>query len=379
MTRRPLTTPGPPLEQGQVQRYSRHLLLEEMGDTGQRRLATARVLVVGAGGLAAPVVSYLAAAGVGRLTVVDDDVVELSNLQRQVLFTPGDVGALKAQVARTVVARANPDVEFEAVAQRFEPGNAMDLAADHDLVVDATDNFETRYLLNDTCVLLGLPLVWASVERFAGRAAVWSAGEGPCYRCVFPHQPPAGAIPSCAEAGVLGAVPGVMGAIQAAEVVKLILGVGEPLIGRLLVHDALAQSWDTLPVAADPGCPVCGEAPSITSLPRPVTESPVPEVSPAALRELLMNDGARVIDVRTPAERDIVSLPFAEHLDAADVGVGWVGPPDGRTLVLHCKSGARSAAAVRALLNEGYDGPVASLRGGILAWADEVDPALPRY
>lgn len=362
-----------------MQRYSRHLLLDEMGDTGQRRLAAARVLVVGAGGLAAPVVSYLSAAGVGRLTVVDDDVVELSNLQRQVLYTPADVGALKAEVTRVVVTQANPDVEVEAVIERFGPGNALELAADHDLVVDATDNFDSRYLLNDTCVLLGLPLVWASVERFAGRAAVWSAGEGPCYRCVFPDQPPAGAIPSCAEAGVLGAVPGVIGAIQAAEVVKLILGVGEPLIGRMLVHDALAQSWDTLPVAADPGCPVCGADPTITALPLPVAESPVPELDPAALRDLLAAGAARVIDVRTAAERDIVSLPFAEHLDAGEVGVRQVGSPDGRTLVLHCKSGARSAAAVRTLLGEGYDGPVASLRGGILAWADEVDPALPRY
>ena len=362
-----------------MQRYSRHLLLGEMGDTGQRRLAAARVLVVGAGGLAAPVVSYLAAAGVGRLTVVDDDDVELSNLQRQVLFTTGDVGKSKAEVAKGVVARANPEVEVDAVVQRFGPGNALDLAADHDLVVDATDNFETRYLLNDTCVLLGLPLVWASVERFAGRAAVWSAGEGPCYRCVFPDQPPAGAVPSCAEAGVLGALPGVMGAIQAAEVVKLILGVGEPLIARMLVHDALAQSWDTLPVAADPGCPVCGAHPTITALPSQVAETPVPELDAATLRGLLAAGEARVIDVRTSAEREIVSLPFAEHLDAGDVDVRRVGPPDGRILVLHCKSGARSAAAVRTLLGEGYAGPVASLRGGILAWADEVDPALARY
>lgn len=362
-----------------MQRYSRHLLLDEMGDTGQRRLAAARVLVVGAGGLAAPVVSYLAAAGVGHLTVVDDDAVELSNLQRQVLFTTNDVGKGKAEATRAVVAQANPDVDVDAVVERFGSGNALELAADHDLVVDATDNFDTRYLLNDTCVLLGLPLVWASVERFSGRAAVWSAGEGPCYRCVFPDQPPAGAVPSCAEAGVLGAVPGVMGAIQAAEAVKLILGVGEPLIGRILVHDAMAQSWDTLPVAADPACPVCGADPTITALPRQVAESPVPELDPPALRDLLASGAARVIDVRTSAERDIVSLPFTEHLDAGEVGVRRVGVPDGRTLVLHCKSGARSAAAVRTLLREGYDGPVASLRGGILAWADEIDPALPRY
>ena len=379
MSRQPLTAPGPPLRRPQVQRYSRHLLLDEMGDTGQRRLAAARVLVVGAGGLAAPVVSYLAAAGVGHLTVVDDDVVELSNLQRQVLYATEDVGRSKAEATRAVVARANPDVEVDAVGERFGPPNALQLASEHDVVVDATDNFETRYLLNDTCVLLRLPLVWASVERFAGRAAVWSAGEGPCYRCVFPDQPPAGSVPSCAEAGVLGAVPGVLGGIQATEVIKLVLGIGEPLIGRLLVHDALAQSWDTLPVAADPGCPVCGARPSITSLPRPVADPPVPELAPAELRDLLADGGARVIDVRTAAERAIVSLPFAEHLDVGDVAVQRVGAPDGRTLVLHCKSGARSAAAVRTLLREGYDGPIASLHGGILAWADEIEPALPRY
>ncbi len=379
MSSQPLVPPGEPLSRAQTLRYSRHLLLDEVGDLGQRRLAAARVLVVGAGGLAAPVLAYLAAAGIGTLTVVDDDVVEMSNLQRQVLFAEDDLGRPKVAAVQDVVRASNPGVRVRAVRERFDTDNAMALAADHDVVVDATDNFETRYLVNDVCVLLRLPLVWASVERFSGRAAVWSAGAGPCYRCVFPQEPPAGSVPSCAEAGVLGVVPGALGTVQAAEVVKLVLGVGRPLIGRMLVHDTLEQTWDTLPLAADPACPVCGHHPSI-GLTRPATPaSEVPELSAAQVHDLVAAGQARVIDVRTGAERDIVSLDFAEHLPQDEVGVAALGPPDGRTVVLHCKSGGRSAAAVRRLLEQGYVGPVASLRGGITAWAREVDPSLPRY
>lgn len=323
--------------------------------------------------------AYLAAAGVGLLGVIDDDVVESSNLQRQVLFGESDLGRSKSGAAQAAVARINSEVRVEALHTRFEVSNALEIAADYDVVVDTTDNFATRYLINDTCVLLGLPLVWASVERFEGRASVWLAGEGPCYRCVFPQPPPLGAVPSCAEAGVLGLLPGTMGAIQSGEVIKLLLGIGEPLIGRMVMHDALAGSWETLSLAADPGCPICGARPSITALLPPQEQAPVPQVSARALRELLDLGRARVVDIRTDAERDIVALPFAQHIEAADVDLDRVGEPDGRTLVLHCKSGVRSAAAVRSLLGQGYAGPVASLAGGILAWSQEVDPTLPQY
>lgn len=379
MTRRPLIPPAPPLAPPQVQRYSRHLLLDEIGDAGQRRLAEARVLVVGAGGLASPVLAYLAAAGVGLLGVIDDDVVESSNLQRQVLFTENDLGRAKSSAAQDAVAGINSDVRVAAHHARFEVSNALELAADYDVVVDTTDNFATRYLINDTCVLLGLPLVWASVERFEGRASVWLSGEGPCYRCVFPQPPPDGAVPSCAEAGVLGLLPGTMGAIQAGEVIKLLLGIGEPLIGRMVMHDALAGSWETLSLAADPGCPICGTDPVITALLPPQEQAPVPQLTARAVRGLLDQGLVRVVDIRTEAEREIVALPFAQHIEAADVDLVRVGEPDGRTLVLHCKSGARSAAAVRTLLDQGYAGPIASLEGGILAWSQEVDPTLPQY
>lgn len=379
VTRQPLIPPAPSLTPGQVQRYSRHLLLDEIGAMGQRRLKNARVLVVGAGGLAAPVLAYLAAAGVGHLTVIDDDVVESSNLQRQVLFTENDLGSPKSTAARAAVAGINGEVHVQTLQARFEVSNALELAADHDVVVDTTDNFATRYLINDTCVLLGLPLVWASVERFEGRVSVWLAGEGPCYRCIFPQPPPDGAVPSCAEAGVLGLLPGTMGAIQAGEVIKLLLGLGEPLIGRMVMHDALAGSWQTLPMAADPACPICGIDPSITALSAPKQQIPVPKLTVHELRDLLAVGRARVIDIRTDAERDIVALPFAEHLEVDDVGIGSLGASDGRTLVLHCKSGARSSAAVRSLLQDGYAGPVASLEGGILAWAQQIDPTLAQY
>ncbi len=379
VTRHPLTAPGRPLDRERVQRFSRHLLLDEVGDDGQRRLSAARVLVIGAGGLAAPVVSYLSAAGIGHLTVVDDDVVDLSNLQRQVLFTEADVDTAKVEAAQRYVGQHNSGIEVVAINERFAASNALEIAADHDVVVDATDNFPTRYLINDACVLLGLPLVWASVEQFAGRAAIWSAGEGPCYRCVFPEIPPAGAVPSCSEAGVLGVLPGVMGMIQATEVIKLVLGAGEPLIGRMLVHDALSQSWDTLLISADPACPICGTEPVITSLPKPDERQSVTEIGPATLQDLLAVDRARVIDVRTDAEREIVSLPFAEHVELNAVAVDRIGDSKGRILVLHCKSGARSAAAVRTLIDQGYTGEIASLRGGIVGWVQEIDPELPTY
>ena len=355
---------------------------------GQRKLAAARVLVVGAGGLAAPVVSYLAGAGIGRLTVVDDDVVELSNLHRQVIHRTADVGVAKVDSAVRAATELNPDIEVVGVEQRLTADNALALFADHDVIVDATDNFATRYLINDACVLLGLPLVWSSINRFDGQVTVWGYGGSPCYRCIFPTAPPPGTIPSCAEAGVVGSLPGVMGSIQATETVKLVLGIGEPLAGRIQVYDALAATWATVPVARDPECAVCGDHPSITVLRDEdvscgVSEEPVPTIGVRELADLI--EAGRVpvlVDVRSPAERDIVSLPGGGIHVAVEglrdgTALGAVSDVDEDT-VFYCRSGVRSAEAVR-LVAAATGVRARSLDGGVLAWIDQIDPSLPRY
>lgn len=356
---------------------------------GQRKLAAARVLVVGAGGLAAPVVAYLAGAGIGRLTVIDDDVVELSNLHRQVIHRTSDVGVAKVESAVRAATALNPDIEVIGVEQRLTADNALALFADHDVIVDATDNFATRYLINDACVLLGLPLVWSSINRFDGQVTVWGYGESPCYRCIFPTAPPPGAVPSCAEAGVVGSLPGVMGSIQATETVKLVLGIGEPLAGRIQVHNALAGTWATVPVARDPQCAVCGDRPTITVLRDEDVSCDVPAERPVATigaRELadLLEAGETpvLVDVRTAAERDIVTLPGGGmHVDVE-------GLRDGSAMdaladvdedaIFYCRSGVRSAEAVR-LVAAATGVHARSLDGGVLAWIDQVDPSLPRY
>lgn len=356
---------------------------------GQRKLAAARILVVGAGGLAAPVVAYLAGAGIGRLTIIDDDVVELSNLHRQVIHRTQDVGVAKVDSAVRSATELNSDIEVVGVEQRLTAENALELFADHDVIVDATDNFATRYLINDACVLLGLPLVWSSINRFDGQVTVWGYGESPCYRCIFPTAPPPGTIPSCAEAGVVGSLPGVMGSIQATEVVKLVLGIGEPLAGRIQVHDALAGTWATVPVARDPECAVCGAQPSITSLREedvscgiPV-EEPVPTVGVRELADLIQAGRAPVlVDVRSSAERDIVTLPGGGiHVEVAGLrdGSALVAVADvGEDAIFYCRSGVRSAEAVR-LVAAATGVQARSLDGGVLAWIDEIDPSLPRY
>lgn len=373
----------------QAERYSRHTLLPEIGLAGQRLLAAARVLVVGAGGLAAPVVSYLAGAGVGRLTIIDDDVVELSNLHRQVIHRTVDVGVAKVDSAVRAALDLNPDIEVVGVEQRLTADNALPLFAEHDVVVDATDNFATRYLINDACVMLGLPLVWSSINRFDGQVTVWGYGESPCYRCIFPAAPPPGTVPSCAEAGVVGSLPGVMGSIQATETVKLVLGIGEPLAGRILVHDALAGTWASVPVARDPECAVCGEHPSITVLRDESAscelpgEEPVPTIGVQELARLIDAGRAPVlVDVRTTAERDIVALPGGGiQVDVAALrdgsGMAAVAGLD-ESAVFYCKSGGRSAEAVR-LVAAATGIRARSLDGGVLAWIDAVDPSLPRY
>lgn len=385
------------LARDEVARYARHVLLPQVGLAGQERLAASKVLVVGAGGLGSPVLLYLAAAGVGTIGVVDDDVVESSNLQRQVVHADADVGRLKTESAAETVARVNPHVTVVRHDLRLDSSNAIEVLRGYDVVVDGTDNFPTRYLVNDACVLLHIPLVWGSVYRFDGQVAVWWAARGPCYRCVFPQPPPPGAVPSCAEGGVLGVLCAAIGSVQATEAVKLLLGIGEPLVGRLLVHDALAMTWDQVTVRKNPACPVCGEAPSSTALvdydawcSMPSSTSPaaspddVPLVSPPALAVDLASDAPPLlVDVRGAQERAIASIPgaIAIHLDAFRDGSAFghdeLAARD-RRVVVHCKTGSRSAEAVRLAIAAGY-ADVASLDGGIIAWVRQVDPTQPEY
>jgi adenylyltransferase/sulfurtransferase len=398
-----LVSPGPELTAEQKARYARHILLPQIGLDGQRRLANARVLVVGAGGLGSPALLYLAAAGVGTIGVVDDDVVDASNLQRQVVHGVGDVGRPKTESAAETVASVNPLVQVVRHDVRLSADNALEILADYDVVLDGADNFPTRYLVNDACVLLGLPHVWGSIYRFDGQVSVWFAGVGPCYRCVFPDPPPPDAVPSCATGGVLGALCASIGSVQVSEAVKLITGEGEPLVGRLLVHDALRQTWDTLTVRADPDCPVCGSSPTVTSLVdyeqfcgmpgasagADVTEGALPgsfgKVSAAELATMLAEreSGQRdfvLVDVREPGEREVVSIPgaVAIHLDRFREGTAAPELPAGIPVVVHCKSGARSAEAAGLLAATGRD-DVANLTGGVLAWVRDVDPSLPTY
>ena len=404
----PLVAPGPELTTEQKARYARHILLPEVGIEGQRRLANARVLVVGAGGLGSPALMYLAAAGVGTIGVVDDDVVDASNLQRQVVHGIADVGRPKTESAAETVAAINPLVTVVRHDLRLTSENALEILADYDVVLDGADNFPTRYLVNDACVFLGLPHVWGSIYRFDGQVSVWFAGYGPCYRCVFPDPPPPDAVPSCATGGVLGVLCAAVGSVQVAEAVKLIVGQGEPLVGRLLVHDALRQTWDSLTVRADPECPVCGESPTVTSLVdyeqfcgmpgasvgEPAQEgaergeapaAAFAEVSATELAAMLAarDSGERefeLVDVREPGERAVVSIPGARalHLDRFRDGTAADELPPGIPVVLMCKSGVRSAEAAGLLAATGR-GDLANLTGGVLAWVKDVDPSLPVY
>jgi adenylyltransferase/sulfurtransferase len=398
----PLVPPGPELTAEQKARYARHILLPQVGLEGQRRLANARVLVVGAGGLGSPALMYLAAAGVGTIGVVDDDVVEASNLQRQVVHGVADVGRPKTESAAETVAAINPLVTVVRHDLRLTSDNALEILADYDLVLDGADNFATRYLVNDACVLLGLPHVWGSIYRFDGQVSVWFAGVGPCYRCVFPDPPPPDAVPSCATGGVLGVLCAAIGSVQVAEAVKLITGQGDPLVGRLLVHDSLRQTWDSLTVRADPQCPVCGESPTVTALvdyddfcgmpgasdsDHPAVGG-VPGFAEVTAVELASMLAARdrgetrfeLVDVREPGEREVVSIPGARaiRLDEFRSGAAAAQLPGGIPVVLHCKSGVRSAEAAELLVATGRV-DVSNLTGGVLAWVHDVDPSLPTY
>jgi sulfur-carrier protein adenylyltransferase/sulfurtransferase len=402
----PLVEPGAELSTEEVRRYARHLLIPDVGSLGQRRLKNARVLVVGAGGLGSPALLYLAAAGIGTLGIVDPDIVEESNLQRQVVHGVSDLGRLKVDSARERIAEVNPLVQVRTHPVRLDSGNALELLSGYDLVVDGTDNFPTRYLVNDACALLGIPCVWGSIYRFDGQASVWFAGHGPCYRCVFPEPPPPGLVPSCAEGGVLGVLCAAIGSIQATEVVKLITGIGAPLIGRLVVHDALRSTWREVQVKADPACALCGAEPTVTELidydgfcglPSAASESDArdtsdresvgdPDVVTAReLSELLSAraggaDDFVLVDVREPGEREIVSIPGAVAVPRADFhnGAAWGQLPFDKRVILHCRSGARSAECLALLRAAGHP-DVAHVDGGVLAWVEQVDPSLPTY
>jgi molybdopterin/thiamine biosynthesis adenylyltransferase/rhodanese-related sulfurtransferase len=366
------------------QRYSRHLLLPEVGAEGQRRLKAARVLCVGAGGLGSPAALYLAAAGVGTLGLVDFDVVDVSNLQRQIIHGTPDVGRSKLESARSRIEALNPEVHVETFEAHFSVTNAKTLVEGFDVIVDGTDNFPARYLVNDACVLFGRPNAWGSIFRFEGQASVFAAPGGPCYRCLHPEPPPAGLVPSCAEAGVLGVLPGIIGTIQATEALKLILGIGEPLVGRFLVYDALKMRFRELKLPKDADCPVCGVNPAITTLRESAGSCDTPGEGghETSVRELKARiDAGRlplILDVREPSEAAICRLPGALLIPLGELPRRLAELDPSAEIVVHCKSGGRSARAVALLQGKGFT-RVSNLTGGILNWINEIDPSLARY
>ncbi len=371
----------------EVARYSRHLVLPEVGIEGQTRLRAAKVLVVGAGGLGSPLALYLAAAGVGHLGLIDFDDVDVSNLQRQILYGTSDVGQPKVTAAQTRLADVNPMITIETHRERLSADNALELLARYDVVVDGTDNFTTRFLVNDACVLLGKPNVYGSIFRFEGQASVFWPGRGPCYRCLYPEPPPPGMIPNCAEGGVLGVLPGIVGTLQATEAIKCILGIGESLVGRLLLFDALEMRFRELSVRRDPACPVCGENPSIRELAEvgqtcaapsapPVTDH---DISVAELkRRLDQGEHLLLLDVRTPQEWAICRLEGAQLIPMQELS-GRKEELDPKTeIVVYCHVGGRSRMAVAFLRQQGFEG-ARNLAGGIDSWALQIEPGMPRY
>ncbi len=377
------------LTREELQRYSRHLILPEIGLEGQRKLKAARVLLVGAGGLGSPLGLYLAAAGVGTLGIVDDDVVDETNLQRQVIHGTAALGESKVQSAARRIADLNPHVDVVSYPYRLSASNALDIVRGYDIVVDGSDNFTTRFLVSDACVLAGKPNVFGSVYRFEGQASVFDAQRGPCYRCVFPAPPPPGAVPSCADGGVLGVLPGIVGLIQATETMKLVAGIGESLVGRLLVFDALEMRFRTLKLIKDENCPACGPHATMTELhDEPVAcETPSANgseqrdgsIDVKALRAKLdRGEQIEILDVREPVERDIARLANTLEIPLGELGERLGELPKDREIVVYCLTGNRSAQAARLLTEAGFAN-VRSLEGGIRAWTDEIDPTLARY
>ncbi len=382
----------PDLTHEEILRYSRHLLIPDVGLEGQRKLKAASILVIGTGGLGSPVSLYLAAAGVGHIGLVDYDVVDESNLQRQVIHGTATVGELKVESARRRMLDLNPWIEVEVYNEPFTSANAMRIAADYDVIIDGTDNFPTRYLSNDVCVLLGKPNVYGSIFRFEGQASVFDARRGPCYRCLFPEPPPPGMVPTCAEGGVLGVLPGTIGTIQATEALKLILGIGEPLIGRLLLYNALDMSFDFVNLKKNPKCKICSPQPEITELIDYEAFCGVPghdhdegsageewDITATELAARLQNGTPlRLIDVREPHELEISKIPNAQLIPLGQLAARLSELDSTEEIVLFCKAGTRSARALEVLLSAGFR-KVKNLKGGINAWAREVDPSLPIY
>ncbi|HEY0429127.1 MAG TPA: molybdopterin-synthase adenylyltransferase MoeB [Pyrinomonadaceae bacterium] len=373
----------------EIARYSRHLILPEVGLEGQRKLKAARVLMIGTGGLGSPLGLYLAAAGVGTLGIVDFDVVDESNLQRQIIHGTKDVGRPKIASARDRLQDINPNTKIEAFETRLTSENALELFEDFDVIVDGTDNFPTRYLVNDASVLTGKPNVYGSIFRFEGQASVFWAEKGACYRCLYPEPPPPGLVPSCAEGGVLGVLPGIVGTIQANEVIKVILGAEGILLNRLLLFDAWKMRFRELKLRKSADCPVCGENPTIKELidyeefcglNLPEEKQILEEITANELSELIKNNGeVQIIDVREPYEFEIARIPKTKLIPLASV-VSRAGEIDSsRTAILHCKGGVRSAKAIENLKNAGFSGRLINLKGGITAWSDEVDSKVPKY
>jgi adenylyltransferase/sulfurtransferase len=388
------TETTPELTSEEVQRYSRHLILPEVGLDGQRKLKAARVLCVGAGGLGSPAALYLAAAGIGTIGVIDFDSVDMSNLQRQILHGTPDVGRSKLQSARDRLTALNPNVRVESYETALTSKNALEIFRGYDVILDGTDNFATRYLVNDACVLLEKPNAYGSIFRFEGQASVFATEQGPCYRCLYPEPPPPGLVPSCAEGGVLGVLPGVIGTVQATETIKLILGAPGTLIGRLLLYDAWGMRFRELKLRRDPECPVCGDNPTVRELidydqfcgvaPVAQAAAPAPDFETTVLDLKRAIDAGRapfILDVREPQEYQICKIPGSLLIPLGQVGsrVQEIeAAADGRPIVVHCKMGARSAKAVQLLRERGID-RAQNLKGGILAWIDQVDPKQPKY
>jgi adenylyltransferase/sulfurtransferase len=381
----------PPLSSDEIARYSRHLLLPQVGMRGQQQLKSASVLIVGAGGLGSPIAMYLAAAGVGRIGLVDYDRVDVSNLQRQVLYTENDLQAPKAEIAAKRLSAANSHIRVDGITGQFNSSNAMEIARGYDILVDGTDNLPTRYLLNDLAVLTNRPYVYGSIFRFEGQVSIFGMPDRPCYRCLFPEPPPPGAIPSCSSAGVMGVLPGIIGSIQAAEVIKLITGIGELLAGRLLLFDALEMRLDSVRIGKKAGCPVCGTAPTIRALQdyeawcgsrigQEFKLPPTPfDISPLALSKLLTEKMPVVLlDVREEFERQISTLTGSVHIPLPELLERIGELPADRKIIAYCRNGIRSQEAARLLQLHGHS-DVRHLEGGINAWAAIVDPSIPVY
>jgi molybdopterin/thiamine biosynthesis adenylyltransferase/rhodanese-related sulfurtransferase/molybdopterin converting factor small subunit len=383
----------PQLTNDEVRRYSRHLIMPEVGVDGQRRLKAGKVLCIGAGGLGSPAAMYLAAAGVGTIGIVDFDVVDFSNLQRQIIHSTPDVGRSKLASAKDRLNAINPHVDIQTYETALSSENALKLFEPYDVIIDGTDNFPTRYLTNDACVLLGKPNAYGSIFRFEGQASVFATRDGPCYRCLYPEPPPAGLVPSCAEGGVLGVLPGIIGVIQATEAIKLIAGIGEPLIGRFLIYDALKMRFRELKLRKDPDCPVCGTHPTVTQLidyeqfcgippaaPEPTTvQNNATEISSVELKQRLdRGDDLKIVDVREPNEYQINRIPGSMLIPLGDVPRRYAELDPDDEIVVQCKMGGRSAKAADFLRSVGFK-RVRNLTGGILDWIDKVDPSQPKY